>query len=74
MGSPRDKQYLLELLYEAKEALAEEKASAWDKFHAEADRVLKGTSYSRSQIKDMLHKDGYIEYAKRRRIAERGGI
>lgn len=74
MGSPHDKQILFGLLYEAKGALGDEKAAAWDKFHVEVDRVRAGTSYSRSQVKDLLYKDGYFEYAKRRRLAERGPI
>ncbi len=73
MGSLRDKQRLFELLFEAKEAIADEKAAAWDLFHAEVDRVRAGTPFSRSQVKELLYCDGYFPYAKRRRMTERPG-
>ena len=72
MGNLQDKRRLFELLYEAKESVTDEKAAAFDRFHAEVDRVRVGTMYSRQQVKDLLLKDGYWEYAKRRRITERG--
>ena len=72
MGTPSDKHRLFGLLYEAKEAVADEKAAAFDRFHAELDRVRTGTMFPRQQVKDLLIKDGYWEYAKRRRITERG--
>jgi hypothetical protein len=74
VGSPRDKQRLFELLFEAKEAPLGEKAVAWDAFYAEVDRVRKGTAFSRSQVKELLFRDGYFDYAKRRRLTERPHI
>ncbi len=74
MGKAEDKQRLFELLYDACNALTEEKSVAYQKLNAEIDRVRLGTPYSRQQVKDLLYKDGYIEFAKRRRIAERSGL
>ncbi len=71
MGTQADKLRLFELLYEAREAALDEKAAAWDKLHAEIDRLRSGTSFSRDQVKELLYKDGYREYAKRRKLAER---
>jgi hypothetical protein len=68
------KQRLLAFLYEAKEAVSDEKPELWDKLHAEIDLFRAGTPYSRQQVKDLLYRDGYQEYAKRRRIADRAGI
>lgn len=74
MGSQQDKQKLLGLLFDAKEAVGEEKATAWDRFYVEVDRVRSGTVYSRCQVKELLYKDGYWEYARRRRLAERTSL
>ena len=71
MPTPPDKQQLFELLYEARTCPMDEKAAAWDRFHAAADRVRAGTPYSRGQLKDLLYQDGYFEYAKRQKLAER---
>lgn len=74
MPSLADKQRLFELLFNAKEAAMDEKAAAWAAFHSEVDRVRQGTPYSRSQVKELLQKDGYREYAKRRHLAERASL
>jgi len=72
--TPEDKQNLLALLYEASNALPHEKAQAYEILHREIDRVRRDTPYSRQQVKDLLYKDGYREYAKRRRLQEQSGF
>jgi hypothetical protein len=74
VGSQADKERLFELLYNAKEASLDEKAEAWDRFYQEVDRVRNGTPYSRSMVREFLHKTGYREYARRRQLAERANI
>lgn len=74
MPTPEDKQNLLALLYDASNALTHEKAQAYEKLHKEIDRIRSGTPYSRQQVKDLLYKDGYREYAKRRRLQEQSGF
>ncbi len=74
MPCHEDKARLLGLLYDAKHALTEEKGDAWDKLNVELDRVRAGSVYSRNQLKELLLKDGYAEYARRRRLAERAGL
>ena len=74
MGSPQDKQHLFGLIYDACHALLHEKAEAHQRLNAELDRVRAGTVFSRQQVKDMLYRDGYREFAKRKRIAEHNGI
>ena len=74
MANQQDKQILFQLLYEACTALMHEKAAAHQRLNAEIDRVRRNTIYSQQQIKDFLYKDGYVEYAKRRKLAERNGL
>lgn len=74
VGTPDKKLLLFELLYEACSAPVEEKSAAYAKLHEEIDRVRAGSVYSRQQVKDLLYKDGFHEYVKRKRIAERNGI
>lgn len=74
MGTLADKLRLFELLYDAKQAASDEKATAWDLFNKELDRVRAGTVYSRSQVVELLHRDGYQDYAKRRRLADRANL
>lgn len=74
MNSSETKLKLLALLYDARNALPHEKANAMAALDAEVDRVRAGTSYSRSQVKEMLLKDGFREYAKRRKIQEHSGF
>lgn len=74
MGSPQDKLRLFELLYEACSALPHEKAEFHQRLNAELDRVRAGTVYSRQQVKDMLYRDGFHAFAKRKRTAERNGL
>ena len=71
---PDPKARLLGLLYEAKHAALDEKAAAWEMFYAEVDRVRAPTPYSRQQVKELLLKDGYLDYARRRRQAEHLGL
>lgn len=74
MPSPKDKQRLLELLFEAKNADASEKAEAYKALHSEIDRIRAGTPFSPQQIKDFLYTGGYYEYARRRKLAEHNGV
>lgn len=74
MPTPELKVKLLELLYEAKHCATDEKAAAWNNYHAEVDRIRAGTVYSRAQVTQLLMTDGYQEYAKRRRLQERAGL
>ena len=61
-------------MYEARTALPHEKAAAMDRLDKEIDRVRAHTNYSRAQVKECLFRDGYVEYAKRRKLQERTGF
>ena len=74
MPTPEAKLRLLELLYEHNTAVLNEKAATLAALNAAIDRVRSGTPYSRQQVKDLLYKDGYREYAKRRTIQDRAGF
>lgn len=74
MGTPADKERLLALLYEARNSAICDKVDAFALFKAEVDRLRAGTPYSYGQVKQALLLDGYWEYTKRRRLAERTTI
>lgn len=74
MESRADRDQLFELLYEAREATLDEKAEAWDRFHVAVDRLRQGTPYSRSQVRELLFKSGYREFARRKKLAERTSL
>lgn len=74
MSTPQDKLRLLELLYELHVAVPSEKNEAMQKLNVEIDRLRQGTPYSRQQVKDLLYKDGFREYYKRRHLQERSGF
>lgn len=74
MPNPADKTRLLELMYQHSTAVMSEKAATLAALNAEIDRVRLGTPYSRNQVKDLLHKDGYCEYARRRKLQDHAGF
>jgi uncharacterized protein YqjF (DUF2071 family) len=74
VGTPADKERLLALLYEARNAAIFDKLEAYRLFKIEVDRVSSGTPYSYQQVKQALLNDGYAEYARRRRLAERNTL
>jgi hypothetical protein len=74
VGTDKDKISLFELLYEACSAVPGEKATAYQRFYVEVDRVRAGTPFSRQQVKELLYRDGYLEFCRRKRIAERNGL
>lgn len=74
MPTQQDKIRLLELLYQHNTAQLHEKASTRAALDTALDEVRSGTLISRQQLKDLLYRDGYREYAKRRHVQEQSGF
>lgn len=69
-----NKEHLLALLYEARTAAISDKAEAFRRLKEEIDEACVGTPYSYQDVKRLLLLDGYVEYARRRRLAERNSL